>query len=73
VWEVNWGRTGYSGCKKVMDLKGHSSQVGKNLGSRPLTHIKRSFLLHYNKPSFCAADLHPADLQGKLSHVSKAS
>lgn len=27
VWEVCWGRTGYSGCKKVMDLKGHSSQV----------------------------------------------
>jgi hypothetical protein len=27
VWEVSWGRTGYNGCKKVMDLKGHTSQV----------------------------------------------
>jgi hypothetical protein len=29
VWEVQWGRSGFMGCKKVMDLKGHSSQVGQ--------------------------------------------
>jgi hypothetical protein len=28
VWEVQWGRDGYKGTPKVMDLKGHKSQVG---------------------------------------------
>jgi hypothetical protein len=27
VWEVQWGRDGYKGTPKVMDLKGHKSQV----------------------------------------------
>lgn len=27
IWELSWGREGFKGCTKVMDLKGHSSQV----------------------------------------------
>jgi hypothetical protein len=33
VWEVQWGRDGYKGTPKVMDLKGHKSQVGTVAGS----------------------------------------
>eukprot|EP00878_Enallax_costatus_P041432 GHUV01048209.1.p1 GENE.GHUV01048209.1~~GHUV01048209.1.p1 ORF type:complete len:101 (-),score=11.58 GHUV01048209.1:312-614(-) len=52
IWEVQWGRDGYKGLSRVMDLKGHSSQVMSVAfnadGSRTITASKDGTLRIWN-------------------------